>query len=465
MNDKHARSFLQAILNTDTDAITIVDDQCHVLFWNKAAEETYNIPASTIVGQPISAFFKEDHLMVSTVLKSEQPVTNMYHHPREDKHVFVNCSPIYDDQHQLVGAVSIEQDITHIVKLNEQLSTTSHQLNELKHKVYLQQLESPFSKIKGKSKAIQDVIQLASKAAKTPATVLILGESGTGKELCAQAIHETSPRHESAFVAVNCGAIPHALFESELFGYERGAFTGAMKEGKIGKIEGANGGTLFLDEIGELPLDMQVKLLRVLQDGELIRVGGTTSKKINVRVIAATNRHLEDMVRQGTFRSDLFYRLNVIQITMPPLRDRLEDIPELVQVFLNEFANQYQMTVPAFTPEALQALLYYQWPGNVRELRNAIERAVILSEEATIDEHEVMSFFRTTIDPEEHHPIILEKDSSLISEKMALEKRHIESALKKNKGNKSATARELGISRVSLYKKLKQYQLIITERL
>ncbi|GGE26469.1 sigma-54-dependent Fis family transcriptional regulator [Pullulanibacillus camelliae] len=452
--------YLHAILDTDTDAITIINRKSEVVFWNKAAEETYNISAERIIGKPISTFFKATDLMVFTVLQTEQPVKNVYHRPREDKHVFVNSSPIYDDNHQLIGALSIEQDITHIVKLNEKLSTTSNQLNELKHKVYAQQLESPFSRLKGRSEAIQKTIQLAMKAAATHATVLILGESGTGKELCAQAIHETSSRREAPFVPVNCGAIPHALFESELFGYESGAFTGAVKEGKMGKIESADGGTLFLDEIGELPLDMQVKLLRVLQEGELFRVGAAKSKKINVRFIAATNRHLEAMVKEGSFRSDLFYRLNVIQINMPPLRERLQDIPELVQQFLNEFALQYHLTLPTFTKEAYRYLLQYNWPGNVRELRNAVERAVILSDQSVIGKAEIASFFSTSIQPnEDHHIMLQEEGTTLIGEKIALEKKHIENALLKHNGNKSAAARELGISRVSLYKKLKQYQI------
>ena len=459
MEKQKAIFFLKAILNTDSDAITVVNNQCQVVFWNKAAEETYNIPAEKILGRPIFDFFKEDHLMVSSVLKSEQAVKNIYHHPREDKHVFINSSPIYDDNHQLIGAVSIEQDITHIVRLNEQLSTTSNQLNELKHKVYLQQMESPFAKIKGKSRRIQEIIQLAAKAAKTQATVIILGESGTGKELCAQAIHETSGRKNAPFVPVNCGAIPHALFESELFGYERGAFTGAVKEGKMGKIERAHGGTLFLDEIGELPLEMQVKLLRVLQEGEIVRVGGTKSRKVNIRIIAATNRNLEEMVKEGSFRSDLFYRLNVIQMTMPPLRERLEDIPELVQVFLSEFAAQYQMEIPSFTEDALDHLLHYQWPGNVRELRNTLERIIVLTERSTIDKHELMKYFQADLVSEPSPAIVLEQSESLKRERTVFEKKQIEYALQIHNGNKTAAAKALGISRVSLYKKMQRYQI------
>lgn len=441
--------YLQSVLATDNDAITVINRESKVLFWNEAAEQTYSIKKEYIVGKTITDFFKRNDLMVLQVLETEKPVRNIYHRPREDKHVFVNSSPVYDLENQLIGAVSVEQDITHTVKLNEKLSATSTRLNELKQKVYHKQLETPFSKLAGKSTAIQRTIQLAVKSAKTSATVLILGESGTGKELCAQAIHETSTRKDQPFVPINCGAIPHALFESELFGYERGAFTGAVKE-KAGKIEMADGGTLFLDEIGELPLDMQVKLLRVLQENVVYRVGGSSGRKVDVRIIAATNRNLDQMIQEETFRSDLFYRLNVIQITMPPLRERLEDIPELVQLFLDELKVEYQMTAPSFTEEAFELLLQYNWPGNIRELRNIIERAVIISEQNEIGMKELLSLF-----PKSQN--LTKKPSSLTEEKRLLEKERIEQVLKRTHGNKSAAAKELGMSRVTLYKKIKKY--------
>lgn len=441
--------FLQSVLTTDNDAVTVINTESKVLFWNEAAEQTYNIQKQQIIGETITDFFKKEDLMVLKVLETEKPVRNIYHRPRNDKHVFVNSSPVYDSENRLIGAVSVEQDITHIVKLNEKLSATSTRLNELKQKVYHKQLETPFSKLTGRSPAIQRTIQLAVKSAKTNATVLILGESGTGKELCAQAIHETSTRKDQPFVPINCGAIPHALFESELFGYERGAFTGAVKE-KAGKIEMANGGTLFLDEIGELPLDMQVKLLRVLQENVVYRVGGSSGRKVDVRIIAATNRNLDQMIQEETFRSDLFYRLNVIQITMPPLRERLEDIPELVQLFLDELKVEYQLTTPSFTEEAVELLLQYDWPGNIRELRNIIERAVIISEQNEIGMKELLSLFPKS-------QSMTKKTASLTEEKQLLEKERIEQVLKQTHGNKSAAAKELAMSRVTLYKKIKKY--------
>ena len=447
--------YLQVLLSTSSDAVSIVNREGEVLYWNKGAEETYNIRQDEIIGKKIKEFFRKEDLMVLQMLETKEPVRNVYHRPRPDKHVMINSAPVYDAEKQLIGALSVEQDITHTVKLNEELSVASSELHQLKHQVYQKQIESPFSKIKGKSAAIQQAIQLAMKVAKTDATVLIFGESGVGKELFAQAIHETSLRKNKSFIPINCGAIPDALFESELFGYERGAYTGAAKEGKPGKIELADGGTLFLDEIGELPLDMQVKLLRVLQENEVYRIGGTIPKRVNVRVIAATNRDLDKMVEEGTFRSDLFYRLNVVSLPVPPLRDRIDDVPELVQFFLHELAIKYQKTVPAMPAESMQLFLQYDWPGNIRELRNIVERVMILAESGDIHPSELLAFF-----PKKEAVRITNVGTSLAEEKTVLEKERIEEALKKTYGNKSAAAKELGISRATLYQKIKRYGII-----
>ena len=448
--------YLKALLETSRDAIAIINREGEVLFWNKGAELTYNIRHDEIVGKKIKHFFREEDLKVLQMLETEQPVRDVYHRPRPDKHVMINSSPVYDAEGRLIGALSIEQDITHTVKLNEELSMASSELHQLKHQVYRKQLESPFSKIKGKSAAIQQTVQLAMKAAKTDATVLIFGESGVGKELFAQAIHETSLRNDKPFIPINCGAIPHALFESELFGYERGAYTGAAKEGKPGKIELADGGTLFLDEIGELPLEMQVKLLRVLQENEVYRIGGTTPKRVNVRVIAATNRNLEKMVEEGTFRSDLFYRLNVVSLPIPSLRERIEDIPELVHYFLYELSIKYQKPIPTISTDAMHVFLEYDWPGNIRELRNIVERVMILAEGGEIKPAELRHFFpkRTPVKKSN-------AETSLAEEKTMLEKERIEAALKKTYGNKSAAAKELGISRATLYQKIKKYGITV----
>ncbi|RKQ30507.1 sigma-54 interaction domain-containing protein [Oceanobacillus halophilus] len=449
--------YLQAILSAEDDAITIINHNKEVLFWNDAAVHTYNIQKSDILNHKITDFFHNEDLMVLNVLETKESVKNTYHRPRHDKHVVINASPVFNKHHQLIGAVSIERDITKIVKLNENLVTTSAELSELRQKVYTSKEESPFSEMKGNSHALQQTIQIAKKAATTDATALVLGESGTGKEICARAIHEASNRKNGPFIPVNCGAIPSALFESELFGYEGGAFTGAEKKGKAGKIEMAEGGTLFLDEVGELPLEMQVKLLRVLQENEIYRIGDSKGKKVNVRFIAATNQNLELLMEQKQFRSDLYYRLNVIQIQIPPLRDRIEDIPKLSRLFLQQFSTQYQTPIPTLEDSALQVLFHYDWPGNIRELRNLIQRIVILSEKAIITEDDIYLYFQHS------KPIstnsIQSETGSLPKEKESIEKQLIVETLQQLNGNKSATAKKLGISRVTLYNKLKKYNI------
>ena len=256
-----------------------------------------------------------------------------------------------------------------------------------------------FSDIIGQSAPLRRAVEFAQQVASSPSTVLITGESGTGKEVFAQAMHNASNRHDASFVAVNCGAIPETLFESELFGYEDGAFTGARKGGRPGRFELANGGTLFLDEVGELPLDMQVKLLRALQEGCITRVGGQRSIPIDVRIIAATNRDLKQRVEEGAFRQDLYYRLSVIPLRIPPLRERKEDIPLLVRYFLHSKAQKLHKDVPPLDDDTHQLLLRYEWPGNVRELENFIEKTVNLDGRILLDVKDEAEFRRRYLSP------------------------------------------------------------------
>jgi formate hydrogenlyase transcriptional activator len=239
--------------------------------------------------------------------------------------------------------------------------------------------EAGFSGIVGKSSALREVLQLVEMVADTDSTVLLLGETGTGKELIARAIHDRSRRKDRNFVKLNCAAIPSGLLESELFGHERGAFTGAITQ-KIGRLELADQGSLFLDEIGDIPLELQPKLLRVLQEREFERLGSTRTKRVDVRIVAATHRDLEEMIRGKQFRSDLYYRLNVFPISLPPLRERREDIALLVRHFVRQFAQRMNKTIDAISSETMQALTRYPWPGNIRELQNVIERSVVVSQ-------------------------------------------------------------------------------------
>ncbi len=310
--------------------------------------------------------------------------------------------------------------------------------------------------IVGHSDALQQAIAVARKVAKHPSTVLITGESGSGKELVARLIHESGPRAAAPFVAVNCGAIPEQLLESELFGHARGSFTGAVED-RRGLFEEADGGTLFLDEIGELPVALQVKLLRALQEGEIRPVGDNTSRPVNVRVITATSRDLEAEVRAGRFRADLFYRVNVVRIQLPPLRDRREDIPELVRHFVAVFNTRLALAVTGATPAAMRSLMDYAWPGNVRELENVIERAMVLAEANVLDAEHLPHSVRTpgsslaTTDDD--------IDLSVKRRTDALERTLIERALRQTGGNRTRAARLLDLSHRALLYKIKEYGL------
>ena len=299
------------------------------------------------------------------------------------------------------------------------------------------------------SPAMHGVFDLVERVAPTGATVLILGESGTGKEVIAKAVHHASPRAARPFVAVNCGAVPETLLESELFGFTRGAFTGAVAS-KLGLFEEADGGTLFLDEIAEMPAALQVKLLRTLQSGEIRRLGATQATTIDVRVIAATNRDLAPMIAEGSFREDLFYRLNVIQIVLPPLRERREDIPALAEHFMARSAAKLDRDV-RLSPEALERLLRYPWPGNVRELENAIERAVILARGESVAPEDLPPHVAAALHlgPSPTLP----KQTTLAD----AERDHILQTLERFGRNHSAAAEALGIGRTTLWRKLKEY--------
>jgi DNA-binding NtrC family response regulator len=306
--------------------------------------------------------------------------------------------------------------------------------------------------IVGHSRCLRDTIRMAEKAATADATVLIRGETGTGKELIARLIQGESSRSERPFIPVHCSAIDETLLGSLLFGHEKGAFTGAVGL-KHGLFEEADGGTLFLDEIGELSLGMQVKLLRVLQEGEFMRVGGTQPLHVNVRIIAATNRDLEKAVRTGTFRSDLYYRLKVIELTIPPLRDRREDIPELIQHYIKLIGSAMASVVKAISPDAVDTLMHYSWPGNVRELRNVIERAMVLAETATLTRDDLPPEMVLACDA----PLsgaVHSGDSHAVVNLAQVEQQHIQRILHDCGGNKRLAAQRLGISRSSLYEKL-----------
>ncbi len=345
----------------------------------------------------------------------------------------------------LIKPVNLEQ-LALILKKIEKSQLLIAENRYLKRK--LEEIED-FPELIGESSAFKKVLADITVIAKSDSTVLIRGESGTGKELAARAIHHSSPQKNGPFLAVNCAALPETLLESELFGYEKGAFTGAVKR-RLGRFELANKGTLFLDEIGDLPLPVQVKLLRALETKSFERLGGVEVVNVDIRLITATNRNLESKVKDGSFREDLYYRLNVIPLDMPPLRERKDDIMPLVDFFIKKFAARTGKSIKGITPQAKDIIMSHSWPGNVRELENAIERAVVLSRLELIDTDSLLAF--EPIDP----------DQKMITDNLnlaELEKQAIAEALRRTQGNQIEAAALLGIHRNTIRNKMKQYGL------
>lgn len=341
------------------------------------------------------------------------------------------------------------------LKLTIKRATDHFDLKEENQRLKIS-LENHFDRqnIIGRSPSMVKLMETVAQVAQSEATVLITGESGTGKELIAGATHYNSPRKDAPFIKINCAAITETLLESEMFGHEKGSFTGAHKK-KEGKFVQANGGSLFLDEVSEMPLSMQVKLLRVLQERELTRVGGEDLIKVDVRVIAATNKNLSDLIAKGDFREDLYYRLNVVDLFIPPLRERTDDIPLIAQRYLDMFAEKNRKKISGFTPQAMDILIRYDWPGNVRELMNAVERAIVLCQGEYLDELDFVSI--RPPEPSTQNPrdgfMDIHSDMTLDD----VEKNVILNTLDAVEGNKSEAARRLGITRKTLHKKLKLY--------
>ncbi|MGD8337860.1 MAG: sigma-54 dependent transcriptional regulator [Desulfobacterales bacterium] len=345
-------------------------------------------------------------------------------------------------------------EVTLTLKKAEERERLKKENNFLRERIRNIQADNRFDRMVGQSKAMQAVFELAKKVARHNTTVLITGESGTGKELIARGIHFYSERANGRLIPVNCGGIPENLLESEMFGYKKGAFTGADRD-KAGLFEAAEGGTLFLDEIGELPLSLQVKLLRVLQESEVRPVGDPKTHKVDVRVITATAKNLEAEMRRGTFREDLFYRLNVMQIHLPPLRERTEEIPPLCQLFIERFNGELKKNIASISPGAMSHLMKHPWPGNVRELENVIQRAVVLADQdALLPEHLPGSVVTGL---ENGHLDTLFEGFSLKEAQRSLEKKLIVKALTETGGNRTRAARLLEISHPSLLSKIKAY--------
>ncbi|NGY92575.1 sigma-54-dependent transcriptional regulator [Bacillus megaterium] len=454
-NLKEVQTMLQAIIQSSEEAISVVDEEGRGILINPAYTRITGLKKTDIIGQPATADISEGDSMHMKVLQTRRPVRGVRMRLGPSKRdVVVNVAPVIVDG-KLKGSVGVIHDMSEIQELTNELKRARQIIRTLEAKY-------SFADIIGQSEEFQLAIEQARLAAKTPATVLLRGESGTGKELFAHAIHNASSRKFNKFVRINCAALSESLLESELFGYEEGAFSGAKRGGKRGVFEEANNGSIFLDEIGELSAHMQAKLLRVLQEKELIRVGGTTPIPVNVRVIAATNVNLEKGMAVGSIRQDLYYRLNKIPIHIPPLRKRKEDIGALVTHLITKINQDYGRHVEGVTERALQSLRSYDWPGNVRELENILGRAIIY-----------MHYTETMIDSV-HLPSLEgkgKKEKNQANEEVVFEGKTlahmmenyeaelIQKVLIANKYNRTKTAKQLNISLRSLYYKLEKYNL------
>ncbi|WP_085523421.1 sigma-54 interaction domain-containing protein [Tuberibacillus sp. Marseille-P3662] len=453
-NLKSIQTMLNAVIQSSEEAISVVDEHGKGIMINPAYTRMTGLTEEDVIGKPATADISEGASMHMKVLQTRKPVRGVRMKVGQArKDVIVNVAPIIVNG-KLKGSVGIIHDMSEITNMTKELNRARQIIRTLEAKY-------SFDDIKGHSEEIELVIEQAKLAATTPVTILLRGESGTGKELFAHAIHNASKRKYNKFVRVNGAAISEHLLESELFGYEEGAFTGAKKSGRRGYFEEADGGSLFLDEIGELSLQMQAKLLRVLQEKEIVRVGGTKPIPVNVRVITATNVNLEKRIADGAFREDLYYRLNRMPIFIPPLRQRKEDLAPLSHHLLNKINQDFGRNVERISEAALDQLKVYHWPGNVRELENVLGRIVI---HMGFHENEIIAGHIPTLKHESledtTQPITIDSNGKSLNATMeTYEKQVIQQALAENNDNKTKTAQQLGISVRALYYKLNKHNL------
>ncbi|MCX8110623.1 MAG: sigma 54-interacting transcriptional regulator [Syntrophorhabdaceae bacterium] len=455
---KKQMELYRLIFDNIYNGLVVVDKDGYIILFNKPYGQFLGVDADAQIGKHVTEVIENTRM--HHVIKSGKPEINVTQRIMGQDMV-VQRIPIKKNG-TIIGALGqvMFKDVSDVRKLANKLC-----LLESKVKLYEEELISlrskryTFDSIVGVSQSLNNLKQIAQKAATTNFPVLITGESGTGKEMFAQAIHNESTRRLQTLVRINCAAIPKELLESELFGYEKGAFTGAHPNGKLGKLELANNGTVFLDEIGDLPFEMQPKLLRVLEDKEFERVGGTIPVRTEFRIIAASNQNLEDMIHEGRFRKDLFYRLNVIRLHIPPLRERREDIIPIAEKLLKKISDELSIPDLRLEQDACDALIQYDWPGNTRELSNVLERVVSSYIEGN-------TIRLQDLPPHIQSKVKLSKDYSnggLKDIHANAEIEAIQNALRTAKNNKSRAAELLGIHRTLLYKKMKKYNIISRE--
>jgi two-component system, NtrC family, response regulator HydG len=450
MKKKEIYQYYEKIINTMAEGLIVISSEGTILMINHSFEQMFGYRSEEIVGK--SCDLLECDVCEFKGQGGNKPWCRLFDLGRDIKKrclvkgkngsyrpVLKKASILKDDSGKAIGAVEILTDISEIDQLDQKVDLLSKQLSE----------EGQFFGIIGKSPSLKKVFDIMIKAAQSDAPIIIYGESGTGKELVAQAIHQLGVRKDKPFVQLNCAALNESLLESELFGHMKGAFTGAYRH-RIGRFEAANGGDIFLDEIGDVPLSIQVKLLRVLEVNKIERVGDHQSIPVDVRLITATNRDLNQLINDNLFREDFYFRINVIPIKIPPLRDRQEDIPLLVNSFVHRLRDRTGKPITGLDHDSLELFLKYQWPGNVRELKSALEYAFVIAEEGLIN----LCHLPTSM-TEKELPMI--DTAAIPNGNMPSEKNELIQALRQSKGNQTKAAKILGIARVTVWNRMKKY--------
>ncbi|KSU86004.1 PAS domain S-box-containing protein [Fictibacillus enclensis] len=442
---------LEKVLEFSTDGIYVVNKEGKTLLVNSAYEEMTGFLREELVGKHMSELMSKGYFDQSVsllVLDAKKRISILQKIGKQQKDVIVTGNPVFNESGEIQMVVTSVRDITQLNRMTKAL-TKAKSFSEMSQNRYTFMTDGSDEQVIFESVRMKEVIQKVEQVASFPTSILLLGPSGSGKEVIADLLHQLSDRKDKPFIKVNCGAIPEPLLESELFGHVKGAFTGARQEGKIGLLELADKGTVLLDEIGDLPLALQVKLLRVLQEKQVQRVGGTKTKQLDIRIISATNQNLKELVRLGKFREDLFYRLQVVELNVPSLRERPEDIHALLQHFFVHFCKLYNVE-KHISQDTLHILENYHWPGNVRELRNLVESMIVSVPSLTIEPVDLPPHFRIQNHPESILPL---------KQRVKLfEKRLIEDALQRKPSIRKAAA-YLGVDHSTLVKKIKTFNM------
>ena len=458
MFEEEYSQYWKTIVDTMTDGLMVVDSEGMIVSINQAMEEISGYSKGELIGKSCELLecdtcFKtraDGHDKYCALFKDGVVTRRKCTLRKKDGsriHLYKNATILKDRSDRVIGGVETWTDLTEVVAKDRVISRLRKELSS----------EDAFHGILGKSAAMVQVFDLISSAAQSEAPVIIYGESGTGKELIASAIHKLGPRRKGPFIKVNCAALSESLLESELFGHVKGAFTGADRT-RVGRFEAANGGDIFLDEIGDLPLSTQVKLLRVLQEKEIEKVGDHRPISIDVRILAATNQDLSILMEEGRFREDLYYRIGVIPIHLPPLRERREDVPLLIEAFINRIHLKADKPISGMSREALDLLFSYDWPGNVRELINVIEYSFVLCHEGEIMPNHLPARVTGT------QPSVTPRRRAVKKQNDEAERKRILEALAATGGNQSKAAEILGISRVTLWKRLKAFDIQVDRK-